>query len=51
MQDLHDTGVDRTVVVTHNVGSGREVDQTPADGNLAVTGGLLPRGGAFMWTP
>ena len=42
MQDLHETGVDRIVVVTYNVESGRGVDQIPANGKSA---GLVPRGG------
>ena len=37
MQDLHDTGVDRIVVVTYTVGNRGGVASTADDGNFAVT--------------
>ena len=39
MKDLHDTGVDRTVVVTYTVGGGGGVALTVVDGDVAVIGG------------
>ena len=45
MRDLHDTGVDRTVVVTCTVGIGSRVAPPVDDGNLAV---IWERS---MWTP